>query len=179
MPEQSIIMAMFLESFKAAAADGAVVELKLRLLAGKVPALREYAHAARLENIEEDIATHFSLSAEDRETLRLCRQLRNKVLHSDFRAVRGKLNEMGVETTPSVVTKIDIPAVSVTEVSRAIRGVQAGTEGVVVANSSSADGGVLGWFIEASNAGDFLKASAAFKNAAAIVDRLADIECTL
>src|SRR5579863_5034516 len=112
MPGKSIIMAMFLEPFKAAAADGAVVELKLRLLAGKVPALRDYAHAARLENIEEDIAAHFSLSAEDRETLRLCRQLRNKVLHSDFRAARSKLNELGVETTPGMVTKIDIPVVT-------------------------------------------------------------------
>ena len=35
MSDASIIMAMFLEPFKAAAADGAVVELKLRLLAGK------------------------------------------------------------------------------------------------------------------------------------------------
>jgi hypothetical protein len=32
------------------------------------------------------------------ETLRLCRQHRNKVLHSDFRAARDKLNELGVET---------------------------------------------------------------------------------
>lgn len=176
MPAQSIAMAMFLEPFKAAAADGAVVELKLRLLAGKVPALQKYAHEARLENIEDDLAKHFSLSAEDRETLRLCRQLRNKVLHSDFRAARGKLNEMGVETLPGAVTKIDIPVVSVAEVSAKIRGVQAGKEGVAVADTSSADGGVFGWFLEASNAGDFQKANAAFKSAAAIVDRLANIE---
>lgn len=97
MPEQSIIMAMFLESFKTAAAEGAVVELKLRLLAGKVPALEKYAHKERLENIEDDLAAHFSLSTEDRETLQLCRQLRNKILHSDFRAARGKLNELGVQ----------------------------------------------------------------------------------
>jgi hypothetical protein len=176
MPEPSIIMAMFLEPFKAAAADGAVVELKLRLLAGKVPALQKYAHKRHLENIEDDLATHFSLSAEDRETLSLCRQLRNKILHSDFRAARGKLNEMGVATTAGAVTKVDIPVVSVAEVSAKIRGVQAGTEGVAVADTSSADGGVYGWFIEVATAGDFQKASAAFKGAAAIVDRLAAIE---
>ena len=41
MPVQSMALMMFLEPFKAAAAEGAVVELKLRLLAGKVPALQK------------------------------------------------------------------------------------------------------------------------------------------
>src|SRR5262249_27796211 len=36
---KSPIMAMFLEPFKAAAAEGAALELKLRLLAGTIPAL--------------------------------------------------------------------------------------------------------------------------------------------
>jgi len=55
-------------------------------------------HQKHLEDIEADLAKHFdgSLSAGDKETLRLCRQLRNKVLHSDFCAARGKLNELGV-----------------------------------------------------------------------------------
>jgi hypothetical protein len=176
MPGLSIAMAMFLEPFKAAAANGAVVELKLRLLAGKVPAFQKYAHEARLENIEDDLAAYFSLPAEDREILRLCRQLRNKVLHSDFRAARGKLNEMGVATVPGSVTKVDVPVVTVAALSAKIQGIQAGTEGVAVAETSSADGGVYGWFNEAGTAGDFQQASAVFKRASAIVDRLADIE---
>jgi hypothetical protein len=36
---KSPIEAFYLDSFKEAAAEGAVLELKLRLLAGKVPAL--------------------------------------------------------------------------------------------------------------------------------------------
>jgi hypothetical protein len=39
MPRQSISEATFLPAFKVAAAEGAVVELKMRLLAGKIPAL--------------------------------------------------------------------------------------------------------------------------------------------
>jgi hypothetical protein len=42
-------LALFLEPFKEDAAEGAVVELKLRLLAGKVPALQKYAHQDRLD----------------------------------------------------------------------------------------------------------------------------------
>jgi hypothetical protein len=43
---------------------------------------------------------HFgaSLAAAEKEILSLCRQLRNKVLHSDFRAAREKLKELGIET---------------------------------------------------------------------------------
>ena len=52
-------MAMFLEPFKAAAAEGAAVELKLRLLAGTIPALQKYAHQRHLEDIEGDLARHF------------------------------------------------------------------------------------------------------------------------
>jgi hypothetical protein len=172
-------MLMFLEPFKAAAAEGAVVELKLRLLAGKIPALQKYAHQNRLEDIEADLAKHFggSLSDAEKETLRLCRQLRNKVLHTDFYAARGKLNELGVETSSGNVRRIDIPVVSVAEISRKLSAAKAGTEGTLVADTPSTEsGGVLGWFLEASNAGDFEKAINAFKGASAIVDRLADIE---
>ncbi len=62
------------------------LELKLRLLAGKVPTLRKYAHQQNLGNIEDELAIHFgdALSVAEKDMLRLCRQLRNKVLHSDF-----------------------------------------------------------------------------------------------
>ena len=92
MPK-SPILAFYLDSFKAAAGEGAVLGLKLRLLAGKVPTLRKYAHQQNLGNIEDELATHFgdALSVAEKDMLRLCRQLRNKVLHSGFYAARGKL----------------------------------------------------------------------------------------
>jgi hypothetical protein len=174
---KSPILALFLEPFKSAAAEGAVVELKLRLLAGKVPALQKYAHQKRLEDIEDDLATHFgdALSAAEKETLRLCRQLRNKVLHSDFRAARDKLNELGIETQSGGVVKIDLPVATVAELSKKLLGVKAGTEGVPADTLSMEEAGIYGWLLEAGNAGDFQKASDAFKRAGAIVDRLAGV----
>ena len=76
MPK-SPILAFYLDSFKAAAGEGAVLELKLRLLAGKVPTLRKYAHQQNLGNIEDELATHFrdALSVAEKDMLRLCRQL--------------------------------------------------------------------------------------------------------
>ena len=174
-------MEMFLEPFKVAAAEGATVELKMRLLAGKFPALQKHAHKIVLEDIEAGLIEHFgaALPDEDKETLRLCRQLRNKVLHSDFRAARDKLSELGIASSPGGVVKIDLLVVTVAEVTRKIKAAKAGTEGVRMADTLSTDAGsVFGWFLEAGQSGDFAKASAAFKSAAEIVDRLADIEAS-
>ena len=166
-----------MEQYKTAAADGAAIELKLRLLADRTPALQEYAHARRLEDIEAEVARHFgsSLSDEDKKTLTLCRQLRNKVLHCDFRAARDKLGELGVETRRGGVRRVDVSGLSGTPMIERIRAAIAGAEGTFeyVADTSSVDpGSVFAWLIELGNAGDFRQASDAFRSAAAIVDRL-------
>lgn len=178
---QSIALEMFLEPFKIAAAEGAAVELRMRLLAGKVPALQKQAHCIVLQDIEAGLIEHFgpALSDQDRETLRLCRQLRNKVLHSDFRAARDKLSELGITSSPGDVVKIELRVVTAEEVTKKIEAAKAGTVGVRIADTPSTDvGSVFGWFLEAGKSGDFAKASAAFKNAAQIIDRLAGIEGT-
>lgn len=176
---QSMAMMMFLEPFKAAAAEGAVVELKLRLLSGSIPALQAHATERRLKDVEDPVIDHFagSLSAQDAEALRLCRQLRNKVLHADFRAARGRLAELSVETTSGEVKKVDIPVVSIAAISEKIRGVKAGTDGTFVADTlSTASGTIYGWFLDAGASGDFQKAAEVFRRVSTIIDRLAGIE---
>jgi len=177
MPK-SPIMELFLERFKAAAAEGAAVELKLRVLAGKVPGLEKYAHQKQLEDIEGELGKHFgaALSAEEKETLRLCRQLRNKVLHSDFYAMREKLKELGQQPGRVGVTKIDFPVPTVAEFARKMEAVKAGTEGTVITDTSSTEaGGIYGWLFEVGGAGDFERACDAFKKSQAIVDRLSGV----
>jgi hypothetical protein len=178
---QSIAVKMYLEPFKAAAGEGAVVELKLRLLAGKIPALQSYTYQTKLENIEHELVKPFadSLSAEEKKTLRLCCQLRNKVLHTEFRAARNKLKELGTEAPSGGVKELDIHGLSAAEVSEKIRAVKEGAKATFVADTSSKYlSGLYGWFLEAGGAGDFQKASDAFKKASAIVDRLASIRNT-
>jgi hypothetical protein len=48
------------QQFKAAAGEGAIVELKMRLLADKTPALQKAAYNKELGNIETLIAAHFA-----------------------------------------------------------------------------------------------------------------------
>jgi hypothetical protein len=179
MPGQSISEVMFLPAFKASVAEGAAVELKMRLLAGKIPALQEHAHKIVLKDIEAGLIEHFgaALCDEDKETLRRCRELRNKVLHSDFRAARDKLSELGVASPPGGVVKIDLPVVTAAEVVSKIEAAKAGMAGVRVADTLSTEAGsVFGWFLEAGQSDDFAKAESAFKSAAEIVDRLGSIE---
>jgi hypothetical protein len=147
----------------------------LRVLAGKVPGLEKYAHQKHLEDIEDDIAKHFGpvLSDKEKETLTLCRQLRNKLLHSDFYAMREKLRRSGAERGAGGVIKVDLPVATIEEVEKKIASVKAGTEGIFVASTgATGDAGVYGWLMEVGQAGDFEKAAEAFKKAQAIVDRL-------
>jgi len=171
-------MHLYLGSFKAAAGDGAALELKMRLLVGKIPALQKYTHQRELGEIETDLLTHFAndLSEQDKEILRLSRQLRNKVLHSDFRAARKKLQELGTSIESAGVTKIDLPDPTVAEATRKLLAAKEGKEGTPVSNTPSTE--VFGWLLEAGTSGDLQKASDAFQRAAAIIDKLAGAEPT-
>ena len=126
--------------------------------------------------IETDILKEFdaSLSEPEKEPLRLSRQLRNKVLHSDFRAAREKLNELGMQTGSAGTRKIELPVATIAEVSRKIAAAKEGKEGTPVSDTSSTE--VYGWLLEAGASGDLEKAKNAFKKAAAIIDKLAGAE---
>jgi hypothetical protein len=81
---------IFEQQYKAAAAEGAIYELRMRLLADKVPQLQQSAYQERLEGVEGLIVVHFAsaLTDDEKSLLTLCRQLRNKLLHGDFRSAR-------------------------------------------------------------------------------------------
>ncbi|OIQ97768.1 hypothetical protein GALL_202380 [mine drainage metagenome] len=168
--------AKFLEQFRVAAGEGAVVELKLRLLADKLPSLQRLAHAPQLEEIENEVAIQFAnaLGEEEKATLSLCRQLRNKILHCNFSVARERLGDLGVEPQSAGVRKIDLAEVNPNEMRAKIERAVAESQCTLVsAAPTKQPGSVFGWLLEAGAAGDFLKAASAFRSASAIVDRLA------
>lgn len=173
--------AAFLEQFKLASGEGAVVELKLRLLADKIPTLQRVAHTQKLEDIENEIAQHFghALSAAEKNTLALCRQLRNKILHCNFSVARARLSELGAEPQSARVRKIDLTGMGANEIRAKVEQAIVQNQGTLVsALPTTQAGSVLGWLLEAGAAGDFQNAVSAFRNAAAIVDRLANVSGT-
>jgi hypothetical protein len=166
---KSPVLEMYLEAFKAAAGEGAALELKMRLLAGTIPTLQKYTHQRNLSEIETDILKEFDapLSADEKETLKLCRQLRNKVIHSDFRATRETLEKMGIKTRRAGTKKIELSVVTTEELAKKILG----GEGTPISALPSKE--VYGWLLEVGQSGDLERAKDAFKRAAAIVDKLA------
>jgi hypothetical protein len=167
---------MFQLEYQAAAAEGALIELKLRLLVDKVPTLRSFAHSKQLENVESQVVQHFTslLTEEDKKGLELCRQLRNKILHCDFRAARNKLIELGAEPHSGGVKKVSILRLSGAQVAQKVADASAGMAGTFesVAETPTDPGNVFGWLLEMGAAGDFRSAVEAFKKAAETVDRL-------
>jgi hypothetical protein len=168
---------IFEQQYKAAAAEGALYELYMRLLADKVPELQQSAYGERLEDVEGLIVVHFSsaLTEDEKNDLRLCRQLRNKILHCDFHAARKKLEELGANPQPGNLRRTDISGLSGRQMAEKITSALANAPGSskYVADLGSRAGTVFGWLLEAGEAGDFAKAASSFSRGAAIVDRLA------
>jgi hypothetical protein len=171
------LIEIFEQQYKAAAAEGAIIELRLRVLANKVPELREFAHEKKLLDVETPITRHFAaaLTEEEKSTLALCRELRNKILHCDFRAARKKLGELGAETRRGNVMKVDVQALSGAQIAEKMTRVVKNVEGTseYVADSAPGADDIYGWLWDAGAGGDFIQAVSAFARAAAIVDRLA------
>jgi hypothetical protein len=167
----------FERQYKVAAAEGALYELYMRLLADKAPELQQSAYGERLQDVEGLILVHFSsaLTKDEKNHLKLCRELRNKILHCDFHAARKKLEELGANPETGNVRKTDITGLSGREMMEKIAAALANAPGTsqYVADLGSRAGTVFGWLLEAGRAGDFAKAAESFARGAAIVDRLA------
>lgn len=170
---------IFIEQYKIAAGEGAVFELKLRLLADKTAQLQQCTHAQRLEDIETKVTEHFAgvLSDEDKCSLGLCRELRNKILHCNFRVAREKLQKMGFEGTEGRVRRIDVRDLSGHQIAEKLSRVAANIEEAeYVSETKTTDPGKLyGWLMEMWSAGEFGQATDAFKKGAGIIDRLVAI----
>jgi hypothetical protein len=170
----------FLDEFKNAAAEGAVLELKLRVLANKVSELRAFAHEKNLQDVETPICKHFdhALTEKEKATLARCRGLRNKILHCDFRVARERLVELGGKVEPGNVKKVDVRGLKGArmreKLERAIKNVE-GTFEAVAGPKTGPDDDIYGWLLELGRGGDFTEAARVFTETAAIIDHLAEL----
>jgi hypothetical protein len=155
-----------------------LIELKLRLLADKVPSLVHLAHANKLENIETGVAIHFAtvLSKDEKTTLTFCRNLRNKILHCNFSGARERLGDFGAGVQPADVRKIDLAEVDANKLRAKVEHAIAENQGELVSETTPKQSSIIfGWLIEANAAGDFINAVQVFQKISGIVDRLASM----
>jgi hypothetical protein len=89
----SPIERQYIHAFGEAAKMAAILELRIRMLADKLPETRPKALAHRLEDAEDSIIAHFaaSLSTADVATLQAARRVRNKLLHCEFWTAEKRL----------------------------------------------------------------------------------------
>ena len=82
----------------------------MRILAYKVPKLREFAHDQKLQNVESAIIEHYgaAVTEEEKQVLQRSRCLRNKILHCDFRAARRVLGSLGIDVKPAGIKQVDV-----------------------------------------------------------------------
>jgi len=167
---------IFIDEFRVAAGEGAVLELKIRLLASKCPSLRPYV-TKHLEKIEDAILALFAEQLDDseQEQWRLSRQLRNKVLHCDFPRARLKLHELGEPQLRGGVRQLRFNSTTgrgmLDELLLATAEPSTTTREVADLTSSG-EVDVYGWLLELGTAGDFRRAADVFRRTAAIVERL-------
>src|SRR5260370_30723653 len=177
MTRNSLAMTKYLGPYKAAVGEGAVLELKLRVLANQVHELRKYAHAQKLEEVEAAIIAHYGarIAKEEAEVLERCRALRNKILHCNFRVARQKLAELGTTVQPAGIKTVDVRGLSGKQMREKVERMVAGVQGTFeyVADSAAAADDIYVWLLEAGEAGDFDEAVRIFAKASAILDRLA------
>lgn len=168
---------MFIEQFKNASGEGAVLELRLRMLAAKIPELKKFAYDQKLQDIENEIIKHFlhMLSDEEKNLLALCRQLRNKILHCDFSEARKRLVSLGAEPHAAGVKKVDLHGLDTNQIADKIHDIISGNSDSYecVSNSEATTSrDVFGWLMEVGAAGDLDNAVEAFRRAIAILDKL-------
>jgi hypothetical protein len=149
-------------AFEKAAGAGCAYELRLRLLADVIPALRESSMAYRLDDLEKPVVEYFkkqgTLSDGDAKALEACRRVRNKLLHGELDAARKRLIEEADAKIVSVsVMRIDLRTEDVRPVTR----------------EGTTPGNLFGWLMEAANSGDFDEAEKLFRKGEAIVVALA------
>lgn len=145
--------------YRNAAGLGAMVELKLRLLASRTPELKKIAHDKSLENVETKVLEHFAgrFTAEEAGFLAQARSLRNKVLHSDFKSATTKAQEIaGHEPSGPGVIMLNLGNGEITPVS----------------DTTKAEGGVFGWMLECLQTGVLIRAAEVFTKACEIYDRV-------
>ncbi|MEX2673310.1 MAG: hypothetical protein WD294_14500 [Phycisphaeraceae bacterium] len=163
------------QNFTQAAADAALFELRVRLLAGAVPSTADRSIDTALAEVISAIIAHFQakLSETDAQLLRGAARLRNKVLHCEFSSARHRLDPEGTLNRSGGVMKIS--GVTPDNVLSILDQINAGGDvgqQPVAGTRTKKHKDVFGWLLEAQGAGEFTAASHVLREAVTVLGEL-------
>lgn len=158
MKYDNILQAKFYEQYTWVAGLACLYELNVRLESDVTPDLKKYSHEKDFNVLEEHFLNHYAgkLSQEEMELLKKTRQLRNKIIHSDFKAAGNKVVAAGGITSPGTTHQLKLSTGELKSVPE----------------TSKKEGGIFGWFLEVSTNGTMAESEEIFKKATEIVRRL-------
>jgi hypothetical protein len=152
----------FVEQFGYAIGRAGCFELKVRLLADKTPSLQASSLSADLTPLCKDIAVEYSsaLADDERRLLETLPGIRNKLLHIEFSRAQGRIKPFVDTLHDAGVVKVDLNT----------------GETVRVATSSTTQGRLFGWLLEAGSSGSLRGAADLFFEGIVLAERLM-LEC--
>ncbi len=165
--------------FGESAKFAAIYELKLRLLADKSPCTKQVSMNYSLENVENVIFKYFGKELTDQNRLLLtsCRQLRNKLFHTEFSAANKIMEDVYGISSPDLVKyiKLEEGADILEEILAHNNGIKEPSS--ILANKEK-DTGIYGWFLQIYHSQILVRSIQTFIDAGNLIDKLGELNKT-
>lgn len=145
------------QQYQEVAGLGCLIELKLRLECDVVPELSKWSYESDLNIIEEKFLDHYKnkITEEERANVVKARQLRNKIIHCNFKGLLNKVQDSKLVEV-GVVHQFKLSTGTLKSVPE----------------TTKKEGGIFGWFLEISTNGSMKEAIEIFKKTIQAIDRL-------
>jgi len=153
---------IFLNAFGFTVARAGCFELTARMLADKTPVLQSRCLSEELTPLCRALTTEYAsaLTEEETKLLGLLPGVRNMLFHIQFSRVQGRIRPLAETLKDAGVTQLNLDTGEAQPVSR----------------TSTSNGRIFGWLIEATASGAFTAAADKFLDGIILLERLM-VEC--
>lgn len=167
------------QCFKAASAEAALFELRMRLRAGAISTTCDLEIETKLAAICNYILNYYkaALHDTDEKVLQRACNLRNKLLHCEFSVARQRLSEINPKARRGGVTMLDVDSLDGAAILNKLHQVKLGRDvgqKAVAHTKTKKLKDVFGWLLETQGAGEFDEAAHVFRDAISVLERLGD-----
>lgn len=163
-----------------------IVELKIRLLASKIPKIEEYAHSHRISETEAALLPYLVeqnlISEEEKNHLEASRRIRNKIFHCEFESAVDFIEKLrGKPLPPGAVTGAKISELEgenmlekILSFAEAVQSGKTAKGTFKVDQTTTKEAGIFGWLVDALTKGVLQEGKQIATESLAVLDRVFD-----